>query len=342
MWWNLSLHWRGSGSFRTAIGKVGIDNPSVLAPMAGVTDLAFRLLAKEMGCGLVVSEMVSAKGLLYENCRTKDLIRIDPRERPTAIQLFGSVPAELAEAARRVEASGADIIDFNMGCPTHKIVRNGEGSALLRFPDLAATILKEMVAAVDIPVTVKIRAGWDAGSINAVEIARRAEQAGVSAIAVHARTREQFYAGKADWNIIREVKQAVKVPVIGNGDVRTVQDAERLLQETGCDGVMVGRAACGNVWIFRQIATYLKEGRLTPSPSFAEKAATLLRHLDMLTELKGTHIAIREMRRHAVCYVKGLPKSAELRTHFNQAMERSDFEHILDEYMKGARSCLPS
>ena len=325
-----------------AIGKVGIDNPSVLAPMAGVTDLAFRLLAKEMGCGLVVSEMVSAKGLLYENCRTKDLIRIDPRERPTAIQLFGSVPAELAEAARRVEASGADIIDFNMGCPTHKIVRNGEGSALLRFPDLAATILKEMVAAVDIPVTVKIRAGWDAGSINAVEIARRAEQAGVSAIAVHARSREQFYAGKADWNIIREVKQAVKVPVIGNGDVRTVQDAERLLQETGCDGVMVGRAACGNVWIFRQIATYLKEGRLTPSPSFAEKAATLLRHLDMLTELKGTHIAIREMRRHAVCYVKGLPKSAELRTHFNQAMERSDFEHILDEYMKGARSCLPS
>ena len=325
-----------------AIGKVGIDNPSVLAPMAGVTDLAFRLLAKEMGCGLVVSEMVSAKGLLYENCRTKDLIRIDPRERPTAIQLFGSVPAELAEAARRVEASGADIIDFNMGCPTHKIVRNGEGSALLRFPDLAATILKEMVAAVDIPVTVKIRAGWDAGSITAVEIARRAEQAGVSAIAVHARTREQFYAGKADWNIIREVKQAVKVPVIGNGDVRTVQDAERLLQETGCDGVMVGRAACGNVWIFRQIATYLKEGRLTPSPSFAEKAATLLRHLDMLTELKGTHIAIREMRRHAVCYVKGLPKSAELRTHFNQAMERSDFEHILDEYMKGARSCLPS
>ena len=325
-----------------AIGKVGIDNPSVLAPMAGVTDLAFRLLAKEMGCGLVVSEMVSAKGLLYENCRTKDLIRIDPRERPTAIQLFGSVPAELAEAARRVEASGADIIDFNMGCPTHKIVKNGEGSALLRFPDLAATILKEMVAAVDIPVTVKIRAGWDAGSINAVEIARRAEQAGVSAIAVHARTREQFYAGKADWSIIREVKQAVKVPVIGNGDVRTVQDAERLLRETGCDGVMVGRAACGNVWIFRQIATYLKEGRLTPSPSFAEKAATLLRHLDMLTELKGTHIAIREMRRHAVCYVKGLPKSAELRTHFNQAMERSDFEHILDEYMKGARSCLPS
>jgi len=323
-----------------AIGNVVIDNPSVLAPMAGVTDLAFRLLAKEMGCGLVVSEMVSAKGLLYENCRTKDLIRIDTRERPTAIQLFGSVPAELAEAARRVEASGADIIDFNMGCPTHKIVKNGEGSALLRSPDLAAAILKEIVAAVDIPVTVKIRAGWDATSINAVDIAKMAEQAGVSAIAVHGRTREQFYGGIADWNIIRQVKQAVRIPVIGNGDVRTVQDAERIRRETGCDGVMVGRAACGNVWIFRQIATFVKEGRLTSSPSFAERAATLLRHLDMLIELKGNHIAIREMRRHAVCYVKGFPKSAELRTRFNQAMERGDFEKILDEYMKGDRTCL--
>jgi len=324
------------------ISKVILDNPSVLAPMAGVTDLAFRLLAKEMGCGLVVSEMVSAKGLLYENCRTKDLIRIDPRERPTAIQLFGSVPDELAEAARRVAESGADIIDFNMGCPTHKIVRNGEGSALMRSPDLAAAILKAMVAAVKIPVTVKIRAGWDADSINAVEIAKMAEQAGVSAIAVHGRTREQFYGGSADWSIIRQVKQAVRIPVVGNGDVRTVQDAARLLSETGCDGVMVGRAACGNIWIFRQIAVYLKEGRLAEPPSFAERAATLLRHLDMLTELKGKHIAICEMRRHAVCYVKGFPKSAELRTRFNQAAERDDFERILDSYSKGDRTCLPS
>ena len=324
-----------------AIGRVKIENPTVLAPMAGVTDLAFRLLAKEMGCGLVVSEMVSAKGLLYENCRTKDLIRIDQRERPTAVQLFGSVPDELAEAARRVAASGADIIDFNMGCPTHKIVRNGEGSALLRFPALAETILREMVNAVDVPVTVKIRAGWDEDSINAVEIAQRAEQAGVSAIAVHGRTREQFYSGNADWGIIRRVKQAVTIPVIGNGDVRTVQDAERLLAETGCDGVMVGRAACGNVWIFRQIAGYLRTGALPPPPSFAERAKTLLRHLDMLTELKGEHIAIREMRRHAVCYVKGFPKSAELRTRFNQSMKRDDFQQILDDYGKGELACQP-
>jgi tRNA-dihydrouridine synthase B len=199
-----------------------------------------------------------------------------------------------------------------------------------------------MVAAVDIPVTVKIRAGWDADSINAVEVAQILEQSGVSSIAVHGRTREQYYNGCADWNIIKEVKRAVCVPVIGNGDVRTVQDAEKLLGETGCDGVMVGRAACGNVWIFRQISSYLKTGKSPDNPSFAEKAATLLRHLDMLIELKGNYIAIREMRRHAVCYVKGFPRSAELRTRFNQAMERCDFEKILSDYMKGDGACLLS
>ena len=322
-----------------AIGKVPIKQPTVLAPMAGVTDLAFRLLAKEMGCGLVVSEMVSAKGLLYENCRTRELIKIDPRERPTAIQLFGSVPEELAEAARRVAAAGADIIDFNMGCPTHKIVKNGEGSALLRSVGKAAAILKAMVQAVDIPVTVKIRTGWDAASINVVEVAKALEQSGVSAIAVHARTREQFYSGTADWSLIRLVKQAVRVPVIGNGDVRTVQDAQRMLGETGCDAVMVGRAACGNVWIFRQIAAWLERGELPACPTLAEKSQTLMRHLDMLIELKGSHIAIREMRRHAASYVKGYPKSAELRTRFNQAMSRADFEMILSEYLKGELAC---
>jgi tRNA-dihydrouridine synthase B len=314
----------------TAIGNVVINNATVLAPMAGVTDLAFRLLAKEMGCGLVVSEMVSAKGLLHENWRTRDLLRIDPRERPTSIQLFGSVPVELAEAACRVAKSGADIIDFNMGCPTHKIVKNGEGAALLRSPDKAAAILKAMVEAVDIPVTVKIRSGWDEKSINAVEVAKRAEQAGVSAISVHARTREQFYAGQAEWSVIRAVKQAVKIPVIGNGDVRTVEDASRLLAETGCDAIMIGRAACGNIWIFQQIAAFLAGGELPSGPSFEEKALTLLRHLDMLTELKGEHIAIREMRRHAASYVKGYPKSAALRTRFNQCTKRADFENILN------------
>ena len=322
-----------------AIGNVTLDNPSVLAPMAGVTDLAFRLLAKEMGCGLVYSEMVSAKGLLYENCRTKDLMRIDPRERPTAIQLFGSVPEEVAEAARRVAESGADIIDFNMGCPTPKIVKNGEGSALLRTPALASAILQAMVAAVPIPVTVKIRAGWDLRTINAVEIAKRAEQAGVRAIAVHARTREQFYSGHADWDIIRQVKQAVNIPVIGNGDVRVVQDAEKLLSETGCDGVMVGRAACGNIWIFHQIAAYLKGGKVLPGPSLTERTATLLRHLDMLIQLKGSHRAVREMRRHAVCYVKGFQGAADLRSRFNQAMDREDFARILEGYAKEERVC---
>jgi len=322
-----------------AIGDVFIGNYSVLAPMAGVTDLAFRLLAKEMGCGLVVSEMVSAKGLLHENCRTRDLLRIDPRERPTSIQLFGSVPGELAEAACRVAESGADIIDFNMGCPTHKIVKNGEGAALLRSPDKAVAILKAMVEAVDIPVTVKIRSGWDEQNINAVDVAKRAEQVGVRAVAVHARTREQFYGGHADWSVIRAVKQAVAIPVIGNGDVRTVEDARRLLTETGCDAVMVGRAAYGNIWIFQQIAAYLSDGALPQMPTFKDKAWTLLRHLDMLIELKGEHIAIREMRRHATSYMKGYPKSAELRTRFNQCMERVDFETILNDYMKGDLSC---
>ena len=320
-----------------AIGNIRLLFPTVLAPMAGVTDLAFRILAKEMGCGLVVSEMISAKGLLHKNVRTQEMLQIDPRERPTAIQLFGSDPGELAEAAVIASQYGTDIIDFNMGCPTPKIVRNGEGSALLRYPDRAARILKAMVDAVDIPVTVKIRSGWDHANINAVCVAKQLEQAGVSAIAVHGRTREQFYSGRADWSVIRDVKNAVTIPVIGNGDVRSVEDAKSLLVQTGCDAVMIGRAACGNPWIFRQLAALMNGDAVPAAPTLEEKIAVVERHLDMLIDLKGHHTAIREMRRHAVNYFKGYPRSADLRNRFNGAEQRQDFLDIFSNYR---RECL--
>ncbi len=312
------------------IGAVAVAEPAVvLAPMAGVTDLPFRLLAKEMGCSLLYSEMVSDKGLLHNNCHTLDMLRVDDRERPVAVQIFGSEPAAMAAAARIVARAGADIIDINMGCPTPKIVKNGEGSALMRRPELARDILAAVVDAVAVPVTVKIRKGWDEESVNAVEVAALAEQAGVAAIAVHGRTREQFYSGTADWEIIRRVKERVSIPVIGNGDVRTPQDAERLLALTGCDAVMVGRAAQGNPWIFRQIGHYLAGGGTLPLPSLAERLEVLARHLAMLIAHKGEHIAIREMRRHAAWYTKGLPRAAEIRLRLNQAESRGDFARIL-------------
>ena len=310
------------------IGKIVLDNPVILAPMAGVTDLPFRLLAKEMGCALVYSEMVSNKGLLYKNCRTVDLMQIDPRERPVAIQLFGSDPEGMAKAAYIVEQAGADIIDINMGCPAAKIVKNGEGSALMRRPELAQKIMASVVAAVQIPVTVKIRKGWDAATVNAVEMAMRAEQAGISAISVHGRTREQFYQGTADWEIIRQVKNAVKIPVIGNGDVRMPEDAARMLTLTGVDGIMIGRGAQGNPWIFRRVIHYLETGEILPGPTVGERMEMLRRHLDMLLDFKGEYTGIREMRSHAAWYTKGLPHSAEMRLKFNQAISRQDFYDI--------------
>ncbi|MBR2139885.1 MAG: tRNA dihydrouridine synthase DusB, partial [Phascolarctobacterium sp.] len=234
------------------LGNLELSVPLALAPMAGITDLPFRLICRRLGCGMTVSEMISAKGLLYNNVKTKEMLAIDEGERPTAIQLFGSVPEELARATKIVEASGADMIDLNMGCPVPKIVNNGEGSALMKKPELAYEILAAMVDAVQIPVTVKFRAGWDADNRNAVEIALAAERAGVAAVAVHGRTRVQFYEGKADWSIIRDVKQAVKIPVFGNGDIFTAADGVRMLEETGCDGLMVGRGADGNPWLFTQ------------------------------------------------------------------------------------------
>lgn len=318
------------------IGNIELSAPLALAPMAGITDLPFRLICRRLGCGMTVSEMVSAKGLLYKNVKTIEMLRIDDGERPTAIQLFGSVPAELAEAARMVEASGADMIDFNMGCPVPKIVNNGEGSALMKNPQLAHDILAAMVKAVKIPVTVKFRAGWDDNNRNAVEIARAVEAAGVSAVAVHGRTRQQFYEGKADWSIIADVKQAVKVPVFGNGDIFTVADGLRMLEQTGCDGLMIGRGADGNPWLFTALAAALRGEPLPQPPSLKERLAQAAEHLEMLIAYKNEVVAVKEMRRHISAYLKGMPHAAEFRGRFHKVDTQEQFSELLAEYSECA------
>lgn len=319
------------------IGKIELSAPLALAPMAGITDLPFRLICRRLGCGMTVSEMVSAKGLLYKNVKTTEMLRIDDGERPTAIQLFGSVPAELAEAARMVEASGADMIDFNMGCPVPKIVNNGEGSALMKNPQLAHDILAAMVKAVKIPVTVKFRAGWDDANRNAVEIARAVEAAGVSAVAVHGRTRQQFYEGKADWSIIADVKQAVKVPVFGNGDIFTVADGLRMLEQTGCDGLIIGRGADGNPWLFTALAAALRGEPLPQPPSLKERLAQASEHLEMLIAYKNEVVAVKEMRRHISAYLKGMPHAAEFRGRFHKVDTQEQFQQLLAEYSECAQ-----
>ena len=312
---------------------MNIGNIELSAPlaMAGITDLPFRLICRRLGCGMTVSEMVSAKGLLYKNVKTTEMLRIDDGERPTAIQLFGSVPAELAEAARMVEVSGADMIDFNMGCPVPKIVNNGEGSALMKNPQLAHDILAAMVKAVKIPVTVKFRAGWDDNNRNAVEIAHAVEAAGVSAVAVHGRTRQQFYEGKADWSIIADVKQAVKVPVFGNGDIFTVADGLRMLEQTGCDGLMIGRGADGNPWLFTALAAALRGEPLPQPPSLKERLAQAAEHLEMLIAYKNEVVAVKEMRRHISAYLKGMPHAAEFRGRFHKVDTQEQFSELLAE-----------
>lgn len=319
------------------IGNIKLSSPLALAPMAGITDLPFRLISRRMGAGMTVSEMVSAKGLLYKNVKTTDMLQIDAGERPTAIQLFGSVPEELAEAARIVEASGADMIDFNMGCPVPKIVNNGEGSALMRNPQLSHDILAAMVKAVSIPVTVKFRAGWDEEHLNAVEIAKAAEAAGVSAVAVHGRTRVQFYEGKANWSIIADVKKAINIPVFGNGDINSVADGRRMLHETNVDGLMVGRGADGNPWIFRELAAALAGENIPAPPSLEERLNMAREHLKMLIDFKGEYISVKEMRRHISAYLKGMPHAAEFRARFHKMNTQQDFSALIDEYQETAQ-----
>lgn len=305
------------------IGNVTLDNNIILAPMAGVTDLPFRLLCRELGAGMVCMEMVSAKAIYYGNKNTESLMEIHPGEMPASLQLFGSDPDIISEMAKRIEERPFDVLDINMGCPVPKVVNNGEGSALMKNPKLVAEILDKLVKAVKKPVTVKIRKGFDEAHVNAVEIAKIAESCGVAAVAVHGRTREQYYSGKADWDIIAKVKDAVKIPVIGNGDVDSGSRAKEMLDYTSCDGVMIGRAAEGNPWIFREVTEFLKTGEILAPSTALEKRELILRHADLQLQYKGEYTAVREMRKHLSWYTVGMPNSARFRQTIN-TMESMD------------------
>ena len=314
---------------RLKIGNVELENRYILGPMAGVTDLPFRLLCREQGAGLLCMEMISAKAIYYNNRNTESLLEIHPDERPVSLQLFGSDPQIMSEMAKRIEERPFAILDVNMGCPVPKVVKNGEGSALMKEPKLVYEIVSALVKAIKKPVTVKIRKGFDDEHVNAVQIAKIIEEAGASAVAVHGRTREQYYSGKADWDIIRQVKEATSIPVIGNGDVTSPQKAEELVRQTGCDGIMIARGAEGNPWIFSEMIAYEETGVVPPRPDKDAVREMMLRHARLQLQYKGEYCGIREMRKHVAWYTKGLKGAARLREKVNEVESLEELENLL-------------
>lgn len=318
-----------------SIGRVRLANRVVLAPMAGITDKAFRLIVSDFGCGLICTEMISATALSYHSSRTKTMLDLTGEPGPTSVQIFGSEPGVMADAARLAAAEGAALIDINMGCPAPKVVKNNEGCALMRDLTLAGEIIRAVVAASPAPVTVKMRKGWDQETVNAMELAKLAEKNGAAAVTVHGRTRGQFYSGRADWDIIRQIKAALSIPVIGNGDIRRPGDARDMLEQTGCDAVMIGRGALGNPWLISRTAHYLATGELLPEPTAAMKIELALEHLRMVAGFKGEYRAVREMRKHIAWYIKGLRDAARIREQVNNTCTIAGIEQTLHDFLAG-------